>query len=185
MQVIRTLLPFETVALREHFMRLTEEERYLRFAGPAPEAAVERYLRGIDWTRAIRLGAFADGTLRGVAELVLTGNGAAELAVTVEGAFQHHGIGSELIRRVLVIARNRGIRTVVAHCLTENRSMRHLVRKFTGRTAFDGANAEASFPTGVATPLSYWHEGVQAMDGLIGSVAQQLLGRPLFGLPRS
>ena len=77
----------------------------------------------------------------------------------------------------MVIARNRGIREIVAYCLAENQNMRGLVRKFTGRIAFDGAGAAASFATGVATPLSFWHETLQSADGWIGSVAQQLLGR--------
>ena len=39
------------------------------------------------------------------------------------------------------------------------------------------ANRRRAIPTGVATPLSFWHETLQSADGWIGSLAQQLLGR--------
>jgi RimJ/RimL family protein N-acetyltransferase len=184
MPVIRPILPFETAELRAHFLRLTAEERYLRFAGPAPEAVVDRYVQSLGWARAVRLGCFLEGRLRAVAELVLVGEGAAELAVTVEGAWQHHGLASELVSRILVIARNRGIRRIVAHCLAENQHMRALLRKFHGELACDGANAEAHIATGVPTPLSYWQECVHTADGLVGFLAQQWLDRPAAWLPQ-
>ncbi|SRR5258708_2718249 len=176
MQVIRPLMPIEATALRAHFLRLSEADRYLRFAGPGSPDAIDRYIESLEWTRSIRLGCFLDATLRGVAELVGTESGTGELAVTVETTVQHHGIASELLRRILVIARNRGIRQIVSYCLADNQNMRGLVRKFTGRIEFDGANAAARFSTGVPTPLSYWHESVQAANGLVGSFAQQLIG---------
>ena len=181
MRVIRPLLPVEAVAMREHFLRLADEDRYLRFGGPTSEAVVDRYLSQLDWTHSIRLGCFLDGTLRGLAELVRNDDRSAELALTVESEYQHQGVASELLRRVLVIARNRGVRQIVSYCLSENQNMRGLVRKFTGRIEFDGANAAATFSTGVPTPLSYWHESVQAADGMVGSLRQQWLGRPVEG----
>jgi RimJ/RimL family protein N-acetyltransferase len=178
MQVIRPLLPIETAEMRAHFLRLSDADRYLRFAGPAPQSVIDHYLGSLDWTRAIRLGAFQDGALRGLVELVGNLDGTAELAVTVECAYQHHGIASELVRRMLVIARNRGVRRIVSYCLSENLHMRDLIRKFRGEIALDGANAEAHFATGIATPLSYWQEALQVGDALIGSAAQLWLGRP-------
>ncbi|MBI1776962.1 MAG: GNAT family N-acetyltransferase [Proteobacteria bacterium] len=177
MQVIRPLVPIEASSMREHFLRLRDEDRYLRFGGPAREGMVDRYLAGIDWTHSIRLGCFLDATLRGLAELVRSGEHAAELALTVEAPFQHRGIASDLLRRVLVLARNRGVRQIISYCLADNQNMRGLVRKFTGRIEFDGANAAAHFSTGVANPLSFWHESVQSANGLVGSLAQQLIGR--------
>jgi GNAT superfamily N-acetyltransferase len=176
MPTIRPLLPFEGALIGQHFMRLTDEERYSRFAGPASAALVERYVERLEWTRAVRLGWFEAGTLRALAELVLTRDGAGELALTVEGPYQHRGIASELTNRILLIARNRGIRRIVAHCLAENRCMRGLVRKFAGEVVLDGASAEARLSTGTPSPLSFWHEGVQTAGGLVGCIAQQLIG---------
>jgi RimJ/RimL family protein N-acetyltransferase len=178
MQVIRPLLPIEAEEIEAHFLRLSDADRYLRFAGPAPASVIERYVGQLNWARSIRLGSFQDGRLRGLAELVGNPDGSAELAVTVESECQRHGIASELVRRMLVIARNRGVRQIVSYCLTENQHMRDLIRKFQGEIALDGANAEAHFAPGIATPFSYWQESVEAADGLIGSLAQIWLGRP-------
>ena len=53
-----------------------------------------------------------DGTdVRGVGEFVTEDVGAAEVAFVVEDAFQGHGIGRRLVRRLDELARERGIRS--------------------------------------------------------------------------
>jgi len=53
----------------------------------------------------------------------------AEIAVTVEDAWQQRGVGSQLARRLAALARRRGYHTLVATMLGENHAALQLVRQ--------------------------------------------------------
>ena len=135
MQVIRRLLPIEYGLYEAHLLRLTPEDRASRFAGLVGDETVAGYVAHPDRLRAIIFGAFVDGELRGAAEVVRVERGwivDGELAVTVEAAWQRRGIGSELVRRALVAARNRSMRCIHAVCIADNVRMQRIVRHFEG-----------------------------------------------------
>jgi acetyltransferase len=50
----------------------------------------------------------------------------AELAVVVTDQYQHQGLGSELIARLVKIARAEGLKRIVAEFHSENSAIRHL-----------------------------------------------------------
>jgi len=54
----------------------------------------------------------------------------AELAITVHDAFQRQGLGSELMRRLIPIARERGIRRLVGETLNDNQGLVALLGRF-------------------------------------------------------
>lgn len=152
MACFRKLLPFETRALIGHLLRLTAADRRARFGAVLADAGVEAHCRSLDWSRTVVLGYFAGGLLRGAAELNLDGPGpgaSAEFAVTVEEGWQDAGVGSELLRRTIVLARNRAVRRLWMLCLTENARMRRIAVKFRGRLSWEEGQAHAD----VATPL--------------------------------
>jgi GNAT superfamily N-acetyltransferase len=51
--------------------------------------------------------------------------------------WQSHGVGSALLRRTLLTARNRGFRLLHMACLADNRRMQQLARKFDAELSFD------------------------------------------------
>ena len=82
----------------------------------------------------------SSGTLRGAAELRPIGgrlSKQAEAAFSVETDWQSHGVGSALLERTLLTARNRGIRHLHMACLADNRRMQQLARKFDAELSFD------------------------------------------------
>lgn len=126
---IRKLRHGEEEILRDHLLRLAPEDRRMRFRGSVGDGVIHAYCAEIDWPRTMILSFFADGVLRGVAELVQVGNQwqrAAELALTVEVPFQNQGIGSQLLQKALLMARNRFISSVCMLCVLENNKMRHI-----------------------------------------------------------
>ena len=128
---IRKLRQGEQDDLRDHLLRLAPEDRQMRFMGGASDSLIQSYCDRIDWLRTTILGYFRDGNLRGVAELVQAGNRwpkAAELALTVERPYQNQGIGTELLQKALVMARNRFIRRVYMICLLENEKMQRIAQ---------------------------------------------------------
>ena len=85
-------------------------------------------------------GFFVDGVLRGAAELRPIGSrfsGEAEAAFSVEKPWQSHGMGSELLSRTLLAARNRSMKFLQMNCLADNRRMQQLARKFDADLRFD------------------------------------------------
>lgn len=69
------------------------------------------------------------GRIVGVGRYARVSPTAAEVAFVVEDAFQHHGIGSRLMRRLVDTARENGITEFVAEVLTGNAPMYRLLRE--------------------------------------------------------
>jgi len=138
----RKLLPTEGPMLAEHLMRLSAEDRRLRFGGMfLRDEGVQRYVDSIDWVHSWHVGFFADNALRAVVQLSMPRPGAAyaglpwfrpgaaEFAVSVEKPWQRQGIASRLLAQAVVVARNRNVRDLYMLCLPENEPMRRLARK--------------------------------------------------------
>jgi acetyltransferase len=53
----------------------------------------------------------------------------AEYAILVSDAYQGMGVGTQLLKRLLEIGREEGVKRVVAYMLPENRGMRHVSQK--------------------------------------------------------
>ena len=78
--------------------------------------------------------------MRGAAELRSIGPVFAregEAAFSIEWPWQSHGVGTVLLERTLLSARNRGIKLLRMHCLADNRRMQQLARKFEADLKFD------------------------------------------------
>lgn len=138
----------------------------MRFCGRVSDGAIRAYCERIDWSKTTILGCFVDREMRGVAELVHTQRaipGNAELALTVEKPFQDQGFGTELLRKTLVLARNRYVSTVYMVCLLENRKIQHIARKFEASLVFHGGEVEGKIWPPWPTWLSFIEEA--ASDG--------------------
>lgn len=134
----RRLWPADHGALRRHLLRLGEEDRRLRFGGVATDGHIRRYAAQLDWRRAMVVGAEIDGVLRAACELKIltaTAEPAAEVALTVEQAYQERGIGTRLFRRATTLAVNRGIRRLYVLCWAQNRRMHRIVLRYDAKLA--------------------------------------------------
>ena len=132
-----------------------------RFGGAVADEFIANYAelsRGLD---AVMHGFFVEGVLRGVAELRPLGDGfahEAEAAFSIEKPWQSHGVGSALLRRTLLAARNRNFRLLHMACLAENRRMQQLARKFDAELSFDFGGVIGEVESSLATPLSLMRE---------------------------
>jgi GNAT superfamily N-acetyltransferase len=159
--VIRKLWIGEADAYRDHLLRLDPDSRRNRFAGAASDEFVRDYAElsfGID---ALIHGFLIDGTLCGAAELRPIGTPLmreAEAAFSIEKPWQSHGVGSILLERTLLAARNRGVKFLHMACLADNERMQQLARKYEAELSFDFSNVVGEVATPRPTPLSLLRE---------------------------
>jgi len=142
--------------LQRMFGRLSPESIRFRFFSPIPRLPRSVLLRlaDVDHCRRDAL-VVLDGDeivavaryngLAGPQETVV---GDAELAVTVEDAWQRRGLGGRLTRRLAVLARERGYDAFVATILPENRAALRLVRELASdaKMRFADGGYEARLP---------------------------------------
>jgi GNAT superfamily N-acetyltransferase len=159
--VIRKLWVGETAKYREHILRLDPESRRNRFAGGVSDEFIRNYVDLTTGLDAVIHGFFIGGAIRGVAELRPLGvrfPHQAEAAISVEKPWQSHGVGSALLGRTLLIARNRGFRHLHMACLADNRRMQQLAQKFAAELSFDFESVTGEVESSRPTPLSLMRE---------------------------
>jgi GNAT superfamily N-acetyltransferase len=159
--VVRKLWIGETAKYREHVLRLDSESRRNRFAGGVSDDFVRSYVDMATGLDAVAHGFFIGDMMRGAAELRPLGvrfARQAEAAISVEKSWQSHGVGSALLRRTLLAARNRGFRLLHMACLADNRRMQQLARKFDAELTFDFESVVGEVESSRPTPLSLMRE---------------------------
>ncbi len=182
--IIRKLWIGETDAYRDHLLRLDRDSRYRRFSGTVSDDIIAHHAASARGPGVIVHGFFIDGVLRGAAELRRIGSPfshEAEAAFSIEEPWQSHGVGTILLERTLLSARNRGARTLHMICLAENARMQQLARKFDAELTFDfgGVTGEVDPPR--LTPLSMMREAVTDGHSIATAIldAQSRLLRPV------
>jgi GNAT superfamily N-acetyltransferase len=171
--VIRKLWIGESEDYRDHLLRLDAESRRNRFGLALADELIEAYVASPTWRGAVMHGFLVDGVLRGVAELkpfAVAFSTEAEAAFSIEKPWQSHGVGSALLARTLLAARNRGIRQVHMACLADNARMQQLARKFAARLSFDFGNVVGEVAAPHPTPLSLMRELVADSHGLASAM---------------
>lgn len=159
--LIRKLWPVEAHAYRDHLLRLDADSRRSRFGGAVSDEMIRAYAASLDATETIIHGFYVDGVLRGAADLRLippATSREAEAAFSVEKPWQSHGVGSALLERCLLAARNRGIKLMHIACLSENHRMQQLARKFAAEFSFDFGTVVGKVQNPRPTPLSLMRE---------------------------
>lgn len=125
----------------EAFEELGPESRHFRFftaVRELPPSVLERLsaVDGVVNAAIIAFDAAADlpdhpeGKPIGVARWMGNLQGPPELSVTVIDEYQGMGVGSRLMDALLVLARKRGVRRIIADVLRENVAMRCLINRY-------------------------------------------------------
>ena len=171
--LIRKLWIGEAARYRDHLLRLDVQSRHSRFGAGVADDFICNYVETTFGLGAVVHGYFSDGILRGAAELRPLGPGfrrEAEAAFSIEPDWQSHGIGSALLDRTLLAARNRGIKTLHMACLANNRRMQELARKFAAELSFDFGEVVGQVAAPRPTPLSVLRELVADNCGFATAV---------------
>jgi RimJ/RimL family protein N-acetyltransferase len=127
--IVRPLEPEDKPLLLEGFSRLGQQSRYQRFLGVKKRLSTDEleFLTRVDHDEHEAIGALdpISGRGVGVARFVRDrpGSSTAEAAVAVVDAWQHNGLGWELLERLAARAREVGVTRFTASLLVENRAM--------------------------------------------------------------
>ena len=158
--IVRKLWGSDAYSYGDHLLRLDAASRRNRFGGCVADDFIRRHAAGAFEPENVIYGFLADGILRGAAELRPFGPnaGRAEAAFSIERPWQSHGVGTELLERTLLAARNRGIKQLHITCLLENQRMQQLARKFDAELSFDFGNVVGEVESSHPTPLSLMRE---------------------------
>ncbi|HTP94308.1 MAG TPA: GNAT family N-acetyltransferase [Burkholderiales bacterium] len=129
--VVHKLSTLQRRAILDHLLTLSGEDRRLRFGAAMADAALARYVEGIDFASDKTLGIYGGGLeLIGFGHLAINCEGVfAELGLSVTPAQRKHGYGTALLARAVLYARNIGLHTLYMHCLSENLEMIRLARR--------------------------------------------------------
>ncbi len=155
--IIRRLRKCDQALIKNHFNKLDEEILLSRFGVPVQPQGLQDYLSNMFADAAFVFGAFPDPCLRGLGELRLIPDHkhhVAEVAFTVEKAWQDRGIGDALLSRLITVAQNRGIREVHMLCLAANQKMRRLAARHNAKLTLVPGQVEATLTTPWPTPFS-------------------------------
>ncbi|GGF64738.1 N-acetyltransferase [Azorhizobium oxalatiphilum] len=173
--IIRKLWPGEVQVFRDHLLRLDQETRRSRFGSAVSDDFITHYSERVFRSGAVVHGCFVEGVLRAAAELypfseVLATEG--EAAFSVEQAYQNLGLGTVLMGRTVLTARNRGIRTLHMNCLARNRRMQQIARKFDADLTVESDEVIAQLKAPYPTLVSMAREATEEAQGVVGAMFQ-------------
>ncbi|HWK32560.1 MAG TPA: GNAT family N-acetyltransferase [Hyphomicrobium sp.] len=170
---IRKLWPNEASKFRDHLLRLDRSSRQMRFAHGVSDAFIEDYAARMGDMGGIVYGFFDGEEVRAAAELKKLGDTwgrEAEAAFSVERSLQDHGIGTELMGRVIRAARNRGVQHLCLTCLADNGKMQAIARRYEADLRFEYGEVVGEIVPQGANYFSLLAEAVEDRFGYMMAV---------------
>jgi GNAT superfamily N-acetyltransferase len=185
---VRKLWLGESDVYAEHLLRLDPDSRRRRFSGAVSDDLIRQHAASAQGIGVVIYGFFVDGVLRGSAELRVYHpqlSREAEAAFSIEQPWQSHGVGSVLLERTLLSARNRGVKSLHMHCLADNQRMQELARKFDAELTFDFGSVVGELDPPRSTALSLMREMMSDGHGIADAIldAQSRLLKPVRAAP--
>lgn len=172
--LVRKVWSTESHKLRDHLLRLDQDNRRMRFGHSVSPTFIREYAERVgSQFSGLTYGYFEDGELRAAAELRQLSEGwgeEAEAAFSVEASWQHRGIGSELMGRVIRAARNRGVRHLYMSCLAENAVMQRIARKHGAKLRFEYGEVIGDIVPEDATSATFFDEMMEDSRGFLLAV---------------
>ena len=155
-----------------HFLALEESDRLLRFGTYLPDAMIEKYVEGIDFSRDKVFGVMSHHfRLVGVGHLafaprsedddVTDKDTIAEFGVSVSKTARGKGVGAKLFERGAIHCRNADVDTLYMHCLSSNQTMIHIAKKAGMEIHREYGEADAYLKVVPADAVSVLREAVQ------------------------
>ena len=141
-----------------HFLSLSAQDRYLRFAHSPTDEQIRRYIsesivkKDDHW-----FGCLYQGKIVGSIHVSI-GSGVAEFGLTTDPIYRGQKIGQRLFGCGYELVISQGIEQIYLACLSTNRPMRHIAKKFGLAVISHGPETEASVTISYPVPLNRINE---------------------------
>jgi ribosomal protein S18 acetylase RimI-like enzyme len=141
---VRRLRVEDLGAMERHLLELAPSDRRLRFLYRPDDRAISAYVRGLDPSKVILIGAFDPSErLVGLAEAHPVGaTRTVEVAMTIAADWRRCGLGARLVARSVTLAFAQGARCAQFNFASDNAAVVRLVRALGGRTGAALGQAE-------------------------------------------
>jgi predicted acetyltransferase len=182
---IRRLASQELTLYSDHLKRLGPDDRYLRFGYQISDEQIVRYVETQFRTKSTVMAHFDDDqNVIAAMEIVYSeskfhlNNEMAEIGLSVEEDHRGKGLGTLLFKRALILARNRGVKTMVSHCLSQNRFMMRIAKAngmtihsesgdSTGSVELSPPNVESILKECIGEGMGLWDYGMLKIPSLL------------------
>lgn len=147
--IVSTLDDEDRPKIESHLLRLSLEDRYLRFFAALGDYQIKKYVAGLDLKQGRAFGVFTlpDRRLVGLAHVSrITKQDLrvmAELGVSVDSDMRTKGLGKRLMDRAITYCQTSNVNTLFMSCLRENKVMQKLAREFGLRLVVNADEAMA------------------------------------------
>ena len=162
---LRPIRPDDADRLRRFHSRLSEETLYFRFFAVVRDLSDRDVARltAVDHVDRVALVATVGDEMVGVVRYERLDREAAEVAFTIEDAYQGRGLGSVFLEHIAAAARERGLSRFVAEVLPANRKMLRVFEEagYVFASAVDDGVAHLTFelaPTEDSQAVAYSRE---------------------------
>jgi RimJ/RimL family protein N-acetyltransferase len=165
----------ETEKFRDHLLRMDGASRRMRFGMAVDDDFIRRYAAQTSQYQSVIYGFFVGREMHAAAELRMIGtswHGEAEAAFSVERQYQDSGVGTELLGRIIVASRNRGVERLYMNCLSENHRMQSVAKKYEAELFFDHGEVVGKLAPAYPTPMSLWSEVLDNSSGFVMAVLE-------------
>jgi len=166
MNTIRKLSQLELQKYSDHLLRLNSDDRYLRFGSQITDDMIIKHVISKSKDKKIILAAFDDNTFNIIAAcevaFIISSDSynaeTAEIGLSVEDNFRGRGLGTELFKRALIVARNRRVKTLLSYCLTRNKFMMRIAKAHGMQIHTEYGSSEASIQLPQPSAASLFEE---------------------------
>lgn len=171
---IRSLSPSQRPDILSHLTSLSQRDRYLRFGYAASDEQIGRYVDGLNFDRDEVFGVYNRRLdIIALAHLAYPNADAptpqaAEFGGSVAAHARGRGYGARLFDHAMLHARNRGLKSLFIHALSENTVMLRIARKAGALVDRAGSESDAclTLPNEtLASQMAQWvGEGAAKID---------------------
>jgi len=131
-----------------HYLRLSPEDRYLRFFSVLGDHAITKFVQNImDLEEGVAFGILEGGALVGIGYVgkpaVKEDRIEAEAGFSIDAEARSRGHASMLMSAIIGYCKGAGVDTLVMCCLRENKTMQKIAQNFGLRVVLDADEAYA------------------------------------------
>jgi predicted acetyltransferase len=156
----------------KHLIRLSPEDRYLRFGITASNESIRKYVDGISDDDTVFVIYNGDMHIVAMAHLSVEKDKVAELGFSVNKEYRKRNYATRLFNRALVTAKILRIKELIIVFLPENRAMRESAKKFRMRIQNEDGDMKGRRRLTEASPIEFFEYVIAAQTNVLDFVVK-------------